>query len=285
MPKKLSVTVHPAPLSSDYLSVSDALNQVLDVVDALERVETTSASERQIVWRLTGAHTHSPPLSVIAEPFPAHSNLSVYFEANRVASLFASEFRALLDGTPSELLALDAQVPISHVLDRNINGIALTEIQFDNEEPICVRPQSARIARLAIGQAELEVEAAKPDWQRTEYGTAEGEITGLTRWHGKPALEIVERLSEKRFTCVLSSDLSDKIGPSHQWDEVWEGQYVTITGALHYNSEGDLRRAEIDYMEELEWTDVPLSALQDIDVLEGRTVGEFLNIVRDNTNG
>ena len=281
----LSVTTYPDALSSDYLTVSDALNQVLDLVDALERTESISASERQVVWRLTKAYTNSPPFTVVAQPFPRHPNLSISLEASRVATLFASEFRTLLNGTPSQLMAVDAQTPILRVLDRNLNGIGRTEIQIDEDEPICIVPQAARIAKLAIGQTEIGVEVAKPDWQRTEFGTVEGEISGLTRWNGKPALDIIERLSEKRFTCVLSDELSTKIGPVHQWNEVWEGRRINITGALHYNSDGDLRRAEIDNLEELEWTDVPLSDLRGVDILNGRTVAKYLDLVRNLPDG
>ena len=283
--KKLSVTIYPEALSSDYLTVSDALNQVLDLVDALERTESTSAGERQVVWRLTEAYTNSPPFTVVAQPFPAHPNLSISLEANRVATLFASEFRALLNGTPSELVAVDAQAPILRVLERNLNGVGRTEIQIGEDDPICVVPQAARIAKLAIGQTEIGVEVAKPDWQRTEFGTVEGEISGLTRWNGKPALDIIERLSEKRFTCVLNEELSAKIGPVHQWSEVWEGRRINVTGAMHYNSDGDLRRADIDNLEEIEWTDVPLSDLREVDILNGRTLAEYLSLVRNPPDG
>ena len=193
---QFTVTIYPAALSSDYLTVSDALNQVLDLVNALERVEATSPGERQIVWRLTEAHTNSPPLTIVAEAFPVHPSLSVTLEANRVTMLFSSEFSALLDGEPSELIALDVQAPIAQVLERNLRGIGQTDIQFGESEPICVRPQSARMAKLAIRQTEIGAKVAKPDWQRTEFGTVEGEISGLTTWNGKPALDVTERLSE-----------------------------------------------------------------------------------------
>ena len=285
MAKKFSVTIYPATVSADYLTVSDALRQMLDLVDALERVETTSVSERQIVWRLTEAHTNSPPFTAVAEPFPVATDLSVSLEANRVMALFASEFRGLLDGTPSKMLAVDAHAPITQILNRNLNGVGRTEIQIGDNDPICVIPKTARIAKLAIGQVEIGEEVAKPDWQRTEFGSVEGEIAGLTRWNGKPALDIVERLSERRFTCVLTDELSETIGPNHHWSEVWEGRRVNITGALHYNSDGDLRRADIESMAVVEWTDVPLSDIRKIDVLCGLTLEEHLNIVRGETNG
>lgn len=265
--------------------MSDALNQVLDLIDALEQSESTSTSERQVVWRLTEAHTNSPPFTVIVEPFPVHTELSVSLEANRVSTLFGNEFRALLDGTPSDLMTVDARKPIVRALERNLNGIGRTEIQIGDDEPINLRPVSARVAKLAIERSDIELLANTKDWQRTEFGAFEGEISGLTRWNGKPALEIIERLSERRITCVLTNELSSRVGPEHQWNEVWEGSRVLATGALHYNTEGDLRRADLEDLERVEWTDVSLADLRELDVLGGKTLSEHLALVRDGTDG
>jgi hypothetical protein len=278
--KKVTFTVFPEPLAGEYLTVADALNQILDLVEALERSESPDPSERQVVWRLTEAHTSSPPLTVTVESFPRRPDMAVAIEANRVAALFASELAGLLEGLPADTLISDAKAPISRVLARNLNGIARTEVKIDDGEPITVRPQSARAAQLALERVELAQRAAKPDWQRTEYGSIEGEIAGLTRWNGRPALDVVERLSEKRLTCVLSDRLSDELGPSHQWNEVWDGRRVLVTGALYYNSDGDLRRADIDTLKEMAWTDVPLSRLRGIDVLDGKTLAQHLAIMR-----
>ena len=206
--------------------------------------------------------------------------MSIAMEANRVAALFASELSELLDGRPAETLIADAKVPIRRMLERNLNGIGRTEVRLDGGEPITVQHQNARVAQIAIDRMEISQRAAKADWQRTEYGSVEGEIAGLTRWNGKPALEIIERLSERRFTCVLSDRLSDELGPAHQWREVWDGRRVLATGALYYNSDGDLRRADIEMLEEMAWTDVPLTKLRGIDVLGGRTVAQHLEIMR-----
>jgi hypothetical protein len=113
----------------------------------------------------------------------------------------------------------------------------------------------------------------------------EGEISGLTRWNGKPALDVIERLSEKKFTCVLSDDLSAKIGPAHKWCEVWEGHRVNITGALHYNSDGDLKRADVDDFEEVAWTDVTIHDLKSFDVLGDKTMQEHMEELRGEAVG
>lgn len=284
MAKKFSVTVHPAPLSGEYLTVSDALNQVLDMIESLERSESVNPSERKVVWRLTEAHTNSPPFTLVAEPFPVRPDLSVVLEANRVAGLLSSDFQELLNGNLTGV-ANDALPALKRVIDRNLNTISRTEIIFEGEPPFNVRPQNAKVALAAIERAEILDRETKPDYQRTEFGTVEGEITGLTRWNNRPALEVIERLSEKKFTCVLSDQLSEEIGPNHRWSEVWEGRRVNLTGSLHYSSDNDLKRADIDYFEEVPWTFVPLNQLKDIDLLQGRTMKEHLDKVRGDSDG
>lgn len=284
MAKKFSVTVYPSPLSGEYLTVSDALNQVLDIIDALERSETTNPAERNIVWRLTEAHTNSPPFTLVASPFPVRPELSVGIEANRVLGLLASGVREVLGGEVNGVV-LDTMAAFKRVFDRNIDRISHTEILVEGEEPISIMPTNARVARSAIERSEIAARESVRDWQRTEFGTVEGEIAGLTRWNNKPALEVIERLSEKKFTCVLSDELSIEIGPAHQWNEVWEGRRVNLTGSLHYNSDNELKRADIDYFTEVPWTDVPIHELANIDVLQGRTIQEHLRIVRGEADG
>ncbi|MCF3592463.1 hypothetical protein LZG00_00430 [Rhodobacteraceae bacterium LMO-12] len=284
MAKTFSVTVYPDPLAGEFLTVSDALNQVLDMIEALERSEATNPSERKIVWRLTEAHTNSPPFTLIAEPFPVKPDLSIVMEANRVSGLLSSDVRELLNGRVNGVV-FDTLPAIKRVIERNTSTITRTEIAISGEEPFSIRPQNAKTARAAIERVEIAERESLPDWQRTEYGTVEGEIAGLTRWNGKPALDVIERLSEKKFTCVLSDDLSAQIGPAHRWSEVWEGRRVELTGALHYNSEGDLKRADIEAFDEVPWTDVTIHDLKPLDVLGERTMQEHLEELRGKASG
>jgi hypothetical protein len=156
------------------------MNQVLDLIEALEQTEATDAGDRKIVWRLTEAHTNSPPFTVVASAYPVHPEVSVVMEANRVTSRFASEVGALLrDGVVSGFILEDARAPISRLLDRTLNGVGRVDINLDDETPISVQPQSARAAKLAIERRLLEAEGQQPDWKRSEFGTVEGEIVAL----------------------------------------------------------------------------------------------------------
>jgi hypothetical protein len=279
MTKSFSITVYPDPLAGEYLTVSDALNQILDMIDALERAESPNQAERKIVWRLTKAHTNSPPFTLVAEAYPYKPDLSVVLEANRVANVLASDVKDLLEGRV-EGVVFDAIPTMKRIIARNTSNIQRTEVVIDGAEAFNILPHNAKVAQAAIERVEIAQREAAPDWKRTEFGTVEGEIVGLTKWNGRPALVVVERLSEKEFTCVLSSELSEHLGPQHNWAEVWEGRRVHLTGALQYNTEGDLKRADIEHFEEVPWTDVSIADLKNLDVLDGRTLKEHLDLLR-----
>lgn len=280
MGKSVSFTIHPAALGAEYLTVSDAMKQVLDLVDALEHTEADAAADRQIVWRLTDAHTNSPPLTVTAEAFSIRPAVAIDFEASRVATRFSAGLLELLQGRPDPELPRHAVAPLKRVFQRNLNGIGLTEISVAGAAPLTVVPANARSAIIAVERLELDWKAEVEDYRRTEYGSVEVEVFGITRFYEKPALIVTERLSREKVTCVLSPQLADYLGPKHQWNEAWQGERLLVSGALHYNEVGALARIEADDAEPMPWTDVNLGSLRGIDLTDGRSVAEHLKLIR-----
>lgn len=280
MGKSFSVTVHPAADGAEYLSVSDAMRQVLDLIDALERTEASDGSGRQIVWRLLEAHTNSPPFTVTAGAFSIDPVVSVGLHAARISAMFSDGVQGLLEGRSAPWIDPEIAVPLKRVFQRNLNGVGRTTIEIEDEEPFNIIPGKAKIAATALDGILLASEAAKPDYTRTEYGAVEAEIIGIVRWNDKPALTLVERLSEEKVTCVLSDELAERLGPEHKWHEAWEGSRILITGALHFGKDGNLKRIDAQDVEEMPWTDVALSELRGIDILQGITVREHLSAVR-----
>ncbi len=260
------------------------MRQVLDLVEALEHTETDFARDRQIVWRLKEAHTNSPPLTVRAEAFPINPALNIDLEADRVATRFAVGFQAMLAGQSTEWLARDVAVPVKRILERNLNGVGWTEIAIDDSEPVNIVPATAKAGVVAIERAALDWANEQLDQRGTEYGALEIEVAGITRWYDKPALTAIERLSRDKVTCVLSAELAERLG-AHQWHEAWVGGRLLVSGALQYASDGSLSRIDADEAEEMPWTDVPLSDLSGIDLLEDRTVSEHLKMLRGDDLG
>lgn len=280
MSKSLSITIHPSALTAGYLAVSDAMHQVLDVIEALEQTGEPQEEPPHIVWRLTEAHTNSPPFTVTVEAFPSDPGASVGLAADRAVASFSRSVRALLDAAQTQWLSQNAVPALKRVFLRNMNGVGRTNISIEEMEPLNLTPYNARSAFLAIEQFELDMKAAATDHTRTEFGSLELEVQGILRWHKKPALKMVERLSREEVTCVLTQELADRLGAAHKWGEAWEGRRLLMTGALHYGSDNSLKRVDAEDAEDIPWTDVSLSDLRDIDVLQGRSVSEHIDLLR-----
>jgi hypothetical protein len=265
--KTVSITVHPSVQGGEYLTVSDAMRQVLDLVEAIERTESTDQAGRRIVWRLTDARTNSPPFTVEASAFSVNPTVSLTLEVNRLVAMFDEGLRGLLDGQAPDWMDGNIAAPLKRLLNRNLNGIGRTQVAFDKTDPVA-----------------LDSEAAVADYSRTEYGSIEVDVCGIGKWNNKPALHVVDRLSSTSVSCVLTEDLADQLGPSHRWDEAWEGKRLLVLGAIHYGSDGRLTRIDAESAEEVAWTDVSLADLRGIDILEGRSVSEHLRLMRGDGN-
>ncbi|MEI8396342.1 MAG: hypothetical protein WCF85_16530 [Rhodospirillaceae bacterium] len=265
--------------------MSDAMRQVLDIVEALERAETAEGEKRQIVWRLTEAHTNSPPFTVTVEAFSIDPEAFVGREATQATTTFEDTIKDLLEGRKSDRINYDMALPLKQVFQRNLNGVGRTEIKIDDKEPFNVVPSNARTAVHTLEQIQLDRDAAIIDCRRTEFGSVEVEVQRVTSWHGKPALTVIERLSRDKITCVLSAELAEELGPSHKWGEAWEGQRLLVSGALHYGPDGSLKKVDAETAEDMPWTNVSISDLRDIDILQGRSVQEHLRLLRGDDLG
>jgi hypothetical protein len=272
MAKSVSITVHPSDLGAEYLTVADAMHQVLDMIGALEGIEAGDASERQIVWRLTEAHTNSPPFTVTATAFSTDPQVSVTLKADRVTHLYSVAISSVLAGERPNWLESEPGRLLRRALKRNLNGIGHTDVVVENEEPIIIVPASARIGIEALTDLDQPAE----ELQRTEYGAVECKVIGLTRYYSSPAIIVVERLSGERVICVLTPKLAQQIGPQHQWSEAWEGQSLRIGGKLTFGADGKLKRINASFQEPIEWSAVSDADLKTLQFTGGRTVLEHL---------
>lgn len=273
MTKSVSITVHPSDLSGEYLTVSDAMRQVLDMIGALESIEAGDNAERKLVWRLTEAHTNSPPFTVTAEAFSKDPEVSITLEANRVTKLYATAITSVLAGERPDWLESEPGKQLRRALKRNLDGVGHTDIFIDDEEPIIIVPTTARIGLAAL---EPPPDESEYELERAEFGSVEGQVIGLTKYYSAPALVFQERLSGDKVVCVLSDQLAALIGPTHQWAEAWNGQQLRIAGKLVYAKDGRLKRINATHHEEVVWADISILDLRGIDILQGRTVQEHI---------
>ena len=100
------------------------------------------------------------------------------------------------------------------------------------------------------------------DLTRTEYGSVEAEVLSVISHHGLDAVIAVKRLSGEKFVGVLSDEVANTIGPDHSWSEVWGSTRVIITGALHYDEAGTLKKVDVQEIETHESVEVDLSEVR-----------------------
>jgi len=272
MRKSVTITVHPSDLSGEYLTVFDAMHQILDMIGALEGIEAGDRQERQIVWRLTEAHTNSPPFTVRAEAFSRDPQVSVSLEVDRVTRLYSMAVNSVLKGNRPEWLENEPGRLLKRALKRNFNGVGHTDLVIANDDPIIIMPTAARIGFEALNEA-----GQIDDLQRTEYGTIEGQVIGLMRYYSSPALVFLERLSRSKVICILTAQLASEMGPEHQWSEAWDGQMLRLGGKLTYSVDGKLSRINAYFHEPIEWSDVSITDLNGLNITEGKTVQQHLD--------
>jgi len=279
MAEKVKIKVHPSGTSSDLLTVADAMRQVLDFIELLEKADGSEpgAADR-VIWRLAYATTNSP-FEVGAEATSKDPSLTVAAKAHFAKAAVRDAIDDLTAGRPPPAWMDDAGLKVAErIFLRNLNGIGRTDLDFgDSAEAAIIVHATAKTAALAIDEARIAVERDTPDLTRTEYGSFEGEILSAGMFHNSPSLVVRDRLTGEKVTCVFPSELSYRIGTQHNWHEVWAGRRILIHGELHYTSEGILRRADAFDLEVIEGRDVDLVAARKVDLLEGMTVSDFLD--------
>lgn len=271
--RSISITIHPSQTEAEYLTVEDAMRQILDMVETLEKSEARSGAERRIVWRLTKAHTNSPPLTVTAEAFPSDPEVSIMYEATRILVHLKEDAERLMSGYSPKWMGPQAERSFSRVLARNLNGIARTEAQLDDMSGFSIVPSKARVAMDAIARDEVRAE----NYERVEIGTAEVEVIGLTKYYNAPALVVRERLSGEKLYCVLSESLARLIGPERSWHEAWQGKMYRFSGEMVFSKDGKLKRINAFQHEDVVWKNVELSDLANVDITAGKAIQEHLD--------
>ncbi len=89
-----------------------------------------------------------------------------------------------------------------------------------------------------------EEAASREELTRAEYGSVEGAVVSLKPYYGKPAVMIRERLSGEEVPCVLSQGDEKCVGEKRKWWDVWSNRRVLITGKLHFNKFGQLKKID-----------------------------------------
>ncbi|ALK07829.1 hypothetical protein BVIR_11 [Blastochloris viridis] len=261
------------------------MRQVLDVIELVEKADEVEGSEEsKVVWRLKRASTNSP-FTVEAQGWSKDPAVSVDVRAARAKRTAREAIAGLLiSHEPPDWMDGAALRTAKRLLERNLNGIGQTDLRM-GDDPIQIFPATAQIGVISLEKALIDEKLSAPNLRRTEFGSFEGEIIAATRHYQNPALVIRERLTGDRITCVLSPDIAQQVGPAHSWTEIWAGRRVMVGGALHYSTEGQIAKADVDALSVVDERIVDLNELRELDITGGMSAADFLNLIRGADNG
>lgn len=278
-PNVISVTIHPDKSEGSYLTATDALNQILDLIKVFDLIESGRSKVKDITWKLADVHFNSPPFTCELEPQIEEQTLpeDLTSHIDFIAERFQREWFNITSNDPKPLAAKPMMRLLDRVLQRNLNGISETEIKI-TEEPIVIDNVVAEYARKSLRDI-----STRP-FPR-EFGLIQGTIHSLTKWrNNRPALEIIDRVSGAKVKCVLNNIASEEIGKVHNWHEVWAGRHVDVNGTFYYTRSGNLSRVEVESIEATNWTSLDVDDLDEIDIAQGRSVADDVGFLQQETN-
>lgn len=276
--EQIVITIHPAPSDEGMLRVSDAMQQVIDLLRLHEAAQRAIASpEEAFDWRLVSATTNSPfTVVALAEPRNPATNIDIDPYVRRVNEELSSGMRNLIErNEPAWWMVRDVIKTAQDVFTRNQNGISETAIALGPSEPIAIRRIEATAGLQAIaGITAFAVEEEIPE--RRSWGEIQGAMVAAGRYRGKPAIQM--RTEQYGFVwCWLPPALLDRFGGEHRLTEVWDGKAIGVEGDLIYARGGKLSRIEATDIRELEAAPpVDLASVLDPNFTSGLHPVEYL---------
>jgi hypothetical protein len=277
-PETITIVVHPSGADADTLTVSDAMQQVLDIFSLLSRAEAQRIGSQQVVWRLESASTNSPftvsAIAVASDPLGIVDN-----EAHIAKATLEEGWSGVINAREkAPWIDHDTEQIMRRILTRSLNGIGRTDIRFgDDTPPVILDHQAALRADNFLKLVAAEEEALIEDLTRTEYGAAEGDVTNITTHYRKPAFIMRDRLSKRDVKCVLTDQAASKIGGEHAWREAWSGQRVLVSGRLHFNNNGDLIKIDVDEVTAVTPQNIDLKDIQSAGPDDKPTARQYLD--------
>lgn len=286
MAERITITVEPSEDHGGFLTVQDAMRQVLDFIEVVAAAASDD-TRHKFEWRLVSATTNSP-FTTVAEAVsidPDWPDVELIARAAKSRAIMA--FRDLLEtGDLPGWVASESKDRVRSLLKRNTNGIGKTAIFYSEETvPLIFFERRARAALDRLEIADAERVARVPDLSGEELGSIEGNVLDATTHYGKPALRVRERLSGEKVVCVFDPELAELIGKTHNWGEVWGGQRVIISGKLKRSTTGVITFVSAEKMRKIQPHLIDESKLVDSSFTGGKGVRLYLDDLWDDLSG
>ena len=277
--KPLRITVEASARHPDILDVRDAMQQVLDFFDLM-----TDRTNENVVWNLTFASTNSPFVAE-GQPVDLRTNAGAYSAVEQHVRVIERAFHRMAAGDP-----LDTDFPTDKLkvaegfLERNLNGIGRTECDFGSDEPtVEFKP---RVAERSLSVIRKETDVLHNylfgTFSRREYGSIEGRIVHLGMHYEKPAVHILEHISNREIWCQVDERALEEIEGQITAGDVWTHRRVKVRGEISYDSSGKIARVYDGSVYYIDQKDVTIEDLHDPDFAERLPPYRYLEKLREN---
>jgi hypothetical protein len=274
MSEQIEIIIKPNELSSDMLTIDDAMRQILDYFTLLKASSKTEDSN--IEWRLVSASTNSP-LTIRAEPFSKDmSVVADYFAAQQVEDTNKA-FDCVVNNKPLPFWVQQSEINvIQSFLKRNVNGIAETKIASSSaNDNISITNQDAREGLYNLEKIELETKHQIIDKSYIEYGSIEGIIASVETCYNKPCLRVRSRFYKKEILCQIGEE-AISVGEEHSISDAWKETFIIVTGKLLYNRNGELDKVIASNFEKITHKNIDIQQVA-MNNLNGLSPVEYLN--------
>lgn len=281
---RVRIVVRPEPSDADRLSVADAMLQVVDAIRVLESAGRSQAEANGVIWRLDSATTNSP-FTVVAIAEPQAGDI-VNFTPRAVANKSIAEqaLNSVLRGERlPEWMSRDDIQPIRNILERTLNGVADTVVDFYDDPPVAFTKKAAlrSLEKIAAFDPTLFQEEMVA---RGVFGQLSGRLTGVRYHYGKPAITI-SNPQYGEVTCRVPQSAAEDFGSESKISDVWDGRFVDVSGRINYNKNGKPTFVEATRIEHREEVYVSLEEVRDPTFTGGLSVDEYLDHLREGNLG
>lgn len=275
MTEAIKIVVQGNDEQGGYLSVQDALNQLLDSL-ALVSDSIDEDVRRDLDWNLVEMTMNSPLVASVEPICRNQCRLDFTSAVRKATEKTDGILRELIETKriPSRVTDSGQEV-VKRLLERNANGVFRTDFYWPgHEDPVSV---DAPVAKEVLEGMRAIESVGGIAFQGTELGSIEGNVVGAITHYGNPAVRIRHRVSEKEVTCVIPPNLRKKLGEEHSWNEVWAGRRFIVTGEVKRKASGDVSQLLVADMHEVDVEEVDLDRIADPDFTGGKSPVEYLD--------
>ncbi|MBZ9843884.1 hypothetical protein [Mesorhizobium sp. CA5] len=282
---RIVITVRPTVSDDKLLSVTDAMQQVLDHMKLFEVAQQSLGDPHsRFEWRLEKASTNSP-FTVVAVAQASNPSVNVSAMAKRVKAEVSGGLRSLMTrGAPPQWMTQETFAIAKGIFARNLNGIGETDIDFEDGDLISITPELAK-AGINTLEAFNVMDFEQSIAARQSFGEIEGVMLAAGRYRNRAAIQIRNELYGFIW-CNLSEDLVLRFGDEHSMSDIWKGKTVGVYGRLNYAAGGKLQSIEALDVREIEFAPlVKLEAILDPDFTAGMDPYEYLERLHEGRLG